>query len=166
MYSVLCIYVLCNSYSKSQNLSTQRASSFQLRNSPRFPLCRILEQSIRARNLVGIGLSYRPIRAGIVEQSVGARNRVGTGLSKRPTRVRIFEQSMEARNRLGRGLTYQPARLHRLAGRCYNLVPTQFLDPIYCSKTPAQRLRRLAELISWNRFLGSLKFKISGSVYL
>ncbi len=42
----------------------------------------------------------------------------------------IFKQSMEARNRVGIGLSYRPARLHRLA-----------------------------ELIPWNRFRGSLKVK-------
>ncbi len=41
---------------------------------------------------------------------------------------------MGARNRVGIGLSYRPARLHILA-----------------------------ELIQWNRFLGSLKFKNSGS---
>jgi hypothetical protein len=46
----------------------------------------------------------------------------------------IFKQSMGARNREGLGLSYRPARL--------------------CS---------LAELVPWNRFLGSLKFKNSGS---
>jgi hypothetical protein len=40
----------------------------------------------------------------------------------------IFKQSMGARNRVGIGLSYQPGRLHVLA-----------------------------ELIPWNRFLGSLK---------
>ncbi len=40
----------------------------------------------------------------------------------------IFKQSMGARNRVGIGLSYRPARLHRLA-----------------------------ELIPWNRLLGSLK---------
>jgi len=40
----------------------------------------------------------------------------------------IFEQSMGTRNRVGIGLSYRPARL-----------------------------QRLAELIHWNRFLGSLK---------
>ncbi len=40
----------------------------------------------------------------------------------------IFEQSMGARNRLGKGLSYRPARL--------------------CSR---------AELVPWNRFMGSLK---------
>jgi hypothetical protein len=40
----------------------------------------------------------------------------------------IFKQSMGARNRVGIGLSYRPARL-----------------------------LRLAELIPWNRFLGSLK---------
>ncbi len=46
----------------------------------------------------------------------------------------IFKQSMGARNRVGIGLLYRPAKLHRLA-----------------------------ELITWNRFLGSLKFKNLGS---
>ncbi len=51
----------------------------------------------------------------------------------------ILEQSMGARNRVGIGFfSYRPAWLHRLA-----------------------------ELIPWNRFLGSLKtFKNSGSVFL
>jgi hypothetical protein len=40
----------------------------------------------------------------------------------------IFKQSMAAGSRVGIGLPYRPARLHRLA-----------------------------ELVSWNRFLGSLK---------
>jgi len=46
----------------------------------------------------------------------------------------ILEQSMGARNQVGIGLLYRPARLPRMA-----------------------------ELILWNRFLGSLKVKISGS---
>ncbi len=46
----------------------------------------------------------------------------------------IFKQSMGARNRVGIGLSYQPARLHSMA-----------------------------ELVPWIRFLGSLKFKNSGS---
>ncbi len=40
----------------------------------------------------------------------------------------IFKQSMGARNRVGIGLSYLPARLHRLA-----------------------------ELVPWNEFLGSLQ---------
>jgi hypothetical protein len=43
-------------------------------------------------------------------------------------RAGIFKQSMGARNRVGIGLSYRPARLHVLA-----------------------------ELVLWNRFLGSLK---------
>ncbi len=47
----------------------------------------------------------------------------------------IFKQSMGARNRVGYGLSYRPSSL-----------------------------QRLAELIPWNRFLGSLKkFTNSGS---
>jgi hypothetical protein len=46
----------------------------------------------------------------------------------------IFKQSMGARNRVGIGLSYRTARLNRMA-----------------------------ELVPWNRFLGSLKFKNSGS---
>ncbi len=42
----------------------------------------------------------------------------------------IFKQSMGARNRVGIGLSYRPTRLHSLA-----------------------------ELVHWNRFLGSLKVK-------
>jgi hypothetical protein len=66
--------------------------------------------------------------AGILKQSMGggggARNRVGIGLSYRPTRAGIFKQSMGARNPVGRGLLYRPARLHGLA----ELIPwDQFL---------------------------------------
>jgi hypothetical protein len=45
----------------------------------------------------------------------------------------IFKQSMGARNRVGIGLSYQPARLHSVA-----------------------------ELVSWNRFLSSLKVEKFG----
>jgi hypothetical protein len=44
------------------------------------------------------------------------------------TNAGIFKQSMGARNQVGIGLSYRPARLHSLA-----------------------------ELVPWNRFLGSLK---------
>ncbi len=37
-----------------------------------------------ARNLVGIGLSYRPARVGNLSPAMGARNQVGIGLSYRP----------------------------------------------------------------------------------
>ncbi len=54
-----------------------------------------------------------------LEQSMGARNRVGmgcrTGPSYRPASAGILEQSMGAGNRVGIGLSYRPARLHRLA---------------------------------------------------
>jgi hypothetical protein len=59
---------------------------------------------------------------------MGAWNRVGIGLSNRPARAGIFKNSMGARHRLGIGLSYRPARLHRLA-----------------------------ELMPWHRFLGSIK---------
>ncbi len=45
----------------------------------------------------------------------------------------LFKQSMGARNRIGIGLSYRPARLYAVA-----------------------------ELIPWNRFLGSLKVKKFG----
>ncbi len=44
-----------------------------------------------------------------------ARNRVGIGLSYRYARAGIFKKSMGARHRVGIGLSYRPARLHRLA---------------------------------------------------
>jgi hypothetical protein len=66
---------------------------------------------------------------GIFKQSMGARNRVRIGLLYRPASARILEQSMGARNRVGISLSYRPARL----------------------------LYSLAELVPWNRFLGSLK---------
>ncbi len=47
--------------------------------------------------------------------------------------ARIFKQSKGARNRIGTGLSYRPPKLHRLA-----------------------------DLIPWNRFLGSLKVKKFG----
>ncbi len=59
--------------------------------------------------------------------------------------VSILEQSMGARNREGIGLSYRPAKLHRLAGRYYNPIPTQFLAPIDCSEIPALLLFGLPE---------------------
>ncbi len=126
-----------NIQTNSQNLSTQRASShFRHRNS----------------------LSVSPVQEfqnnlwwlGTEEEQDCRTGPPGLEFSnnlwgQEPIRNRVDVPASQA--------TY------RLAGRCDNLVPTQFLDPIYCSKIPAQRLRRLAELISWNRFLGSLKVK-------
>jgi hypothetical protein len=43
---------------------------------------------------------------GILEQSLGARNRVGIGLLYWPSRAGFLKQSMEARNQ---GLSYRPA---------------------------------------------------------
>ncbi len=60
--------------------------------------------------------------------------RQGTALSLQYYRAGIFKHSVGARNRVGIRLSYQPARLNKLA-----------------------------ELMHWNRFLGSLKFKNSGS---
>ncbi len=93
--------------------------------------------------------------AGIFKQSIGARNRGGigyrtgppgwqnaflgidSGLHKRSKiRAGTFEHPMEAMNWVGIRLSYRPARLHRLA-----------------------------ESITWNRFLGSLKVKNTGSVF-
>jgi hypothetical protein len=54
-------------------------------------------------------------------------------LQMKMTCAGIFKQSMGARNRLGIELSYRTARLHRLA-----------------------------ELIPWNRFLGSLKVEKFG----
>ncbi len=48
--------------------------------------------------------------------------------TEKENRAGNFKQSMGARNRVGKGLLYRPSRLHRLA-----------------------------ELISWNKFLGSLR---------
>jgi hypothetical protein len=53
--------------------------------------------------------------AGILEQSMGARNRVGIELSYRPASAGIVEQSMGSRNRVGIGWSYRPAMLYRLA---------------------------------------------------
>jgi hypothetical protein len=55
--------------------------------------------------------------AGILEQSMRARNRGGMGLSVVVCLhgAGILEQSMKARNRVGMGLSYWPAMLHRLA---------------------------------------------------
>ncbi len=62
------------------------------------------------------------------EESMGARNLVGIGLSNRPARAGIFKEAMGARNRGGRGLLYRPARLHRLA----EFIPwNRFRGPIH-----------------------------------
>ncbi len=52
--------------------------------------------------------------AGIVEQSMGARNRVGIGLSYRPTSVGNFSPAMGARKQVSTGLSYRPASLRSL----------------------------------------------------
>jgi hypothetical protein len=52
---------------------------------------------------------------------------------------------MGARNRVGIGLSYRPTNLHRLAGRYYNPLPTQFLAPIDCSEIPSLLLLGLPE---------------------
>jgi hypothetical protein len=52
----------------------------------------ILEQYMRARNRVGIGLSDWPASAGIFKQSMVARNQVGIGLSYPPSRARICKR--------------------------------------------------------------------------
>ncbi len=57
----------------------------------------------------------------------------------------ILEQCMWAKKRIGIGLSYRPAKLHRLAGRYYNPIPTQFLAPIDCSEIPALFLFGLPE---------------------
>jgi hypothetical protein len=53
--------------------------------------------------------------AGILQQSMGARNRVGIGLLYRPTSAKILYHYMGTRNQVGIGLSYRPARQHRLA---------------------------------------------------
>jgi hypothetical protein len=63
-----------------------------------------------------------------------ARNRIRMGLSYRPASTGIFKQSVGPWKRVEIWLSYRPARLHSLA-----------------------------ELVPWNRFLGSLKFKKLGS---
>ncbi len=72
--------------------------------------------------------SSTTLSAGILEQSMEARNQVRIGLSYRPARAGIFKKSMGARHRVGIGLSYRHAMLHRLA-----------------------------ELMPWHRFLGSMK---------
>jgi hypothetical protein len=52
------------------------------------------------------------ISAGILKQAMRARNRVGIGMSYC---AGIFKQSLGARNRVGIGLSYRYARLHSLA---------------------------------------------------
>ncbi len=47
-----------------------------------------------------------------------------------------------SRNRV---VLYRPAKLHRLAGRYYNPIPTQFLAPIDCSEIPVLLLFGLPE---------------------
>jgi hypothetical protein len=76
-----------------------------------------------------LGLRIAPkYCAGTLEQSIGVWNRLGIGLSYRPARAGIFKESMGARNRGGRGLSYRPARLHRLA----EFIPwNQYRGPIH-----------------------------------
>ncbi len=106
----------------------------------------IYKQSVGARKLVKIGISYWPARLHHSLAELAPGNRFLGSLKvykfglrilllKRCTsqitcriRAGIFEQSMGARNRVGLGMSYRPARLHSLA-----------------------------ELVPWNRFLGSLK---------
>jgi hypothetical protein len=81
---------------------------------------------------------------------MGDRNREGIGLSYRHARAGIFKESMGARNRGGIGLSYRPARLHRLAEF---ISWNRFLGSI---NVYGLRLHRLAESIPWNQFLGLL----------
>jgi hypothetical protein len=62
------------------------------------------------------------------QQYMGARNRVGTGLSYQAIELEFLKKFMRARHRVGIWLSYRPARKHWLA-----------------------------ELMPWNRFLGSIK---------
>jgi hypothetical protein len=59
--------------------------------------------------------------------TIGQKTSYQTSLIQSAARAGIFKQSMGARNQGGIGLSYRPARLHRLA-----------------------------KLIPWNRFLGSI----------
>jgi hypothetical protein len=47
----------------------------------------ILEQSMGAKKLSGIGLSYRPASVGNLSPAMGAENQVGIGLPYRPARL-------------------------------------------------------------------------------
>jgi hypothetical protein len=60
----------------------------------------------------------------------------------------ILEQSLGAKNRVGRGWSYRPART-----RIFKLLRSSRID------SKKHRLHRLAELIPWNLYLGSLKVK-------
>jgi hypothetical protein len=124
----------------------------------------------------GIGLSYRPARRYFkILRSPGIDS---ASLSSLAGRSPYFYTFMEPRNRF-QGIN--SASLCSLAGRydnpiptrCLapidflkipapafryeNPIPTQFLAPKYCFLKFQHRLHRLAELIPWNRFLGSLK---------
>jgi hypothetical protein len=88
---------------------------------------------------------------------MGARNRGGIGLSYRPARAGIFKKSMGARHREGIRFSYRPARLHRLA----EFIPwNQCRGPKNIYKYGLW-LIRLAEFIPRNRFLGSLNVALA-----
>ncbi len=145
----------------------------------------IFEQSIGARNRVGIGLSYTapPGYIGCRNRFRGIDSELHESLKKCRLCAGIFEQFVVARNRVGIGLSYRPTRLHRLPESIPwnrfrgvdSWAPWKFKIPalywnfktinggyrnrvgIWLSYRPA-RLHRLAESIPWNQFLrGSLK---------
>jgi hypothetical protein len=105
--------------------------------------------STKSRNFpfcLDLVLSSAGSCSGIFKQSMVARNRVGIGLSHR---AGIFKQSMRTRNRVGIGLSHR-AGIFKQSMRTRNRVG------IGLPYRPA-RLHRLAELFSWNRFIGSIK---------
>ncbi len=93
--------------------------------------------------------------AGISEQSMGARNRVGIGLSYRLARGGNLSPAiwgLGSRNQVGIGLSYRPASLCSLVTQFQAWFLESIPRPIAGLKFPT-----LAESIHWNRFLSSLK---------
>jgi hypothetical protein len=110
-------------------------------------------------SMLCLTLEHKQTCAGILKQSIGTRNRVGIGLWYRPDRGSNLSPTMGAGNQ-------EPSR-HRAVGT----GPPAYVAWLLNSRlgswnrflAPKRdlsfrlRLHRLAELIPWNRFLGSLK---------
>jgi hypothetical protein len=85
--------------------------------------------------------------AGILEQSMGARNRVGIGLSYWSARLHRLEESIpwnrfdswatkKFKNTVSGGQVRQPYSI-RTRFLAPNIISTRFLSPMDCSKIPA-----------------------------
>ncbi len=102
----------CGDWEKKCRIGIRQICSQRMEESL---LCWILEeQSMGARNRLGIGLSYWAARPHWLAESISWNRFLGS-LKVYNTWAGIFKEAMGAWNRRGRGLSYWPARLHRLA---------------------------------------------------